>query len=162
MAELSRQYGLSRETVYKWLRRWQQQKDAGLEECVHATRLPARAIGQEIYGPVDYGKLALAGVRFQCFAKSGRSASSSRRRAGTRSRIQRNGGGIGLYRRGWRKRETVETGVDAGAIGRDVDEVRVREDQAAIFGWRLCHSVKLWKVRAAAITAWSLPARPRN
>lgn len=47
VAELSRQYGVSRETIYQWKRRLEQQGDAGLEERSRAPHRQARAITED-------------------------------------------------------------------------------------------------------------------
>jgi transposase InsO family protein len=46
VAELSRQYGVSRETVYQWLRRWEEEGEQGLEERSRAPHQQARAISE--------------------------------------------------------------------------------------------------------------------
>ena len=48
IAELSRQYGVSRETVYQWLRRMKAEGDAGLRERSRAPHRQARAIEPEV------------------------------------------------------------------------------------------------------------------
>ena len=48
VAELSRQYGISRQTVYHWLERWEQNGEAGLEERSRAPRRQARAIDEQV------------------------------------------------------------------------------------------------------------------
>jgi len=47
VAELSRQYGVSRETVYKWMRRFHEQGDAGLKEQSRAPHRQTRALSEE-------------------------------------------------------------------------------------------------------------------
>jgi putative transposase len=47
VAELARQYGVSRQTVYKWKERLETQGEAGLEELSRAPHRQARAISQE-------------------------------------------------------------------------------------------------------------------
>lgn len=48
VAELSRQYGVSRQSVYNWLQRWEQEGEAGLEERSRAPHRQARAIDEAI------------------------------------------------------------------------------------------------------------------
>lgn len=48
IAELSRQYGVSRETVYQWLRRVKAEGEAGLQERSRAPHRQARAIAPEM------------------------------------------------------------------------------------------------------------------
>jgi len=42
MAELCRQYGISRKTGYKWLGRWREQGVAGLADWAYSTPTAAR------------------------------------------------------------------------------------------------------------------------
>src|SRR5215467_13543620 len=48
IAELSRQYGVSRETVYHWLRRVKTEGEAGLQERSRAPHRQARAIAPKL------------------------------------------------------------------------------------------------------------------
>jgi putative transposase len=48
VAELSRQYGVSRQTIYNWMERWEQDGETGLEERSRAPHRQARAIGKEL------------------------------------------------------------------------------------------------------------------
>lgn len=51
-AELARQYGLSRKTVYKWVRRYEQQGAAGLQERSRAPHKHPNALSAEMEGRI--------------------------------------------------------------------------------------------------------------
>src|SRR5689334_13537199 len=48
IAELSRQFGVSRETIYQWKRRVEQEGESGLEERSRAPHRQAQAIGADM------------------------------------------------------------------------------------------------------------------
>lgn len=48
IAELCRQCGVSRQSAYKWMRRWEQHGEAGLRELSRAPHRQARALSEEL------------------------------------------------------------------------------------------------------------------